>query len=136
VEIVDARPGVGWLVDRLVELSSAHHAPVALDPASPAGAFQRELVDRQVTVVEVFGRELVQACGSFYDAVMERTVKVRPTHHELDKAVAGATRRNVGDAWAWGRRTSDVDITPLVAVTLARWSAMAQPTRVPLASWA
>jgi hypothetical protein len=136
VELVDARAGVGWVVDRLVELSSAHHASVALDPTAAAGAFQRELVDRQVKVVEVGGRQFVQACGSFYDRVMERTIKVRPTRQELDAAAASAVRRNVGDAWVWGRRSSDTDISPLVAVTLAAWAAGASPTRVPMASWA
>lgn len=128
VELVDARPGTGWLVDRLVELSSAHHAPIALDSTAAAGAFQRELMDRKVKVVEVAGREFVQACGSFFDRVMERKFKVRPVfERELDAAVAGAVRRNVGDAWAWGRRNSDVDISPLVAVTLAVWVAGARP---------
>jgi hypothetical protein len=127
VELVDARPGVGWLVDRLVELSSAHHSSVAFDPTAAAGAFGRELVDRQVTVVEVGGRPFVQACGSFFDRVMERKIRVRPVRNELDAAVAGAVRRNVGDAWAWGRRSSDIDISPLVAVTLAAWVAAAPP---------
>jgi hypothetical protein len=136
VELVEARAGVGWLVDRLVELSSAHHALVALDPTAAAGAFNRELVDRKVKVVEIGGRTFVQACGSFFDRVMERTIKVRPTRHELDAAAASAVRRNVGDAWVWGRRTSDVDISPLVAATLAVWAAGAKPTRVPMASWA
>jgi hypothetical protein len=130
VELVDARSGTGWLVGRLVELSSAHHASVAIDSTAAAGAFLRELMDRQVTVVEVVGREFVQACGSFFDRVLERKIKVRPVRpvgHELDVAVAGAVRRNVGDAWAWGRRSSDIDISPLVAVTLAAWVAAAPP---------
>jgi hypothetical protein len=110
-----------------VELSSAHNSSVAVDPTSPAGAFIRELVDRKVKVVEVAGRDFVQACGSFFDRVMERKIKVRPTRNELEVAVAGAVRRNVGDAWAWGRRSSDIDISPLVAVTLAAWVAAAPP---------
>jgi hypothetical protein len=136
VELVEARAGVGWLVDRLVELSSTHHAPVALDPTAAAGAFGRELVDRQVKVVEVAGRQFVQACGSFYDRVMERTIKVRPTRQELDAAASSAVRRNVGDAWVWGRRTSDTDISPLVAVTLAAWVAGSKPKSTPRAVWA
>jgi hypothetical protein len=65
---------------------------------------------------------------------MDRSIKVRVTKSELDSAVAGAVRRNVGDAWAWGRRTSDIDISPLVAVTLAAWVAGAPP--VSSQSWA
>ena len=40
---------------------------------------------------------------------------------ELRQAVKGATKRPLGDAWAWSRRNSTVDISPLVAATLALW---------------
>jgi hypothetical protein len=48
----------------------------------------------------------------------------------LSVALDGATRRTVGDAWRWSRRSSAVDIAPLVAVTLAHWGvgAPAAPT--------
>jgi hypothetical protein len=39
----------------------------------------------------------------------------------LDLAVAGATRRELGDRWLWNQETASVDISPLVAVTLAAW---------------
>jgi hypothetical protein len=35
--------------------------------------------------------------------------------------VAGAAKRPLGDSWAWARRGLSVDISPLVAVSLARW---------------
>jgi hypothetical protein len=37
-------------------------------------------------------------------------------------AIRGATTRPLGDAWAWSRKNSDVDITPLVSCTLAHWA--------------
>ena len=40
----------------------------------------------------------------------------------LTAAVAGAKTRKLGDAWAWDRRGVSVDISPLVAATLARWA--------------
>jgi hypothetical protein len=36
-------------------------------------------------------------------------------------ALAGAQKRPLGDAWAWARRGAGVDISPLVAATLAKW---------------
>ena len=39
----------------------------------------------------------------------------------LDAAVAGAGKRPLGDSWAWARWGLSVDISPLVAVSLARW---------------
>ncbi|RKT49351.1 terminase large subunit domain-containing protein [Saccharothrix australiensis] len=47
----------------------------------------------------------------------------------LNVAVANAISRPLGDAYAWGRRVSSGDISPLVAVTLARW---AYRSRLPL----
>ncbi|NUT53691.1 MAG: terminase [Saccharothrix sp.] len=40
----------------------------------------------------------------------------------LNLAIANAVSRPLGDAYAWGRRKSAGDISPLVAVTLARWA--------------
>jgi hypothetical protein len=52
--------------------------------------------------------------------VAERTLRYVP-RPALDAAVAGARQRTLGDAWAWSRRAVSVDISPLVAVTLAAW---------------
>lgn len=35
--------------------------------------------------------------------------------------MAGAATRELGDAWEWARKGLSTDITPLVAVSLARW---------------
>jgi hypothetical protein len=56
-------------------------------------------------------------------------LKVRP-HPAFDAARAGATERPLGDAWAWGRRKSSVDISPLVAATLAVDAAVQKPADV------
>ena len=48
---------------------------------------------------------------------------------ELRQAVKGATKRPLGDAWAWSRRKSTVDISPLVAATLALWGDRKRPAR-------
>jgi hypothetical protein len=71
-------------------------------------------------LVETKTRDVVQATGQFYDAVAEGTV----SHHDdapLASALAGAQKRTLGEAWAWARRIVSVDISPLVAVTLAKW---------------
>jgi hypothetical protein len=48
-------------------------------------------------------------------------VRYKP-HQALDDAAAAATRRPLGDAWAWGRRQSTVSLSPLTAATAARWA--------------
>jgi hypothetical protein len=65
--------------------------------------------------------EVAQATGQFIDAVREKRLR-HVGQPELTSAVANAKTRPLADAVAWGRKQSDVDISPLVSVTLARWA--------------
>lgn len=109
---------VSGLVDRVTNLSRKHGAPVAIDNGGPAASIIPELKSNGVLVLEYNGRDLANACGRFFDLVADQEISVRP-RDVLEEAVAGATRRALGDAWAWGRRQSTTDISPLVAITLA-----------------
>lgn len=142
VEVVDMRHGTDWLVERLVELK-ARWNPVAfaLDTKGPAGSLLLELDDAGIKLptkgedgkrtpqrgdlIVPTTNEVAAACGSLADAITNAKV-----HHidqlELNSAVGGVTTRPLGDAYAWGRRTSSVNISPLVAVTLARWAYFAR----------
>lgn len=122
-ELVDHRPGTGWLLPRAVELDQRHGpATWVVDVAGPAGPLIVDLERAGLRVVPVTYREMVEACARFYDAVVERRVAIRK-HPDLDAAAAGAKKRSVGDAWAWARKNGQTDISPLVAVTLACWAA-------------
>lgn len=114
VEIVDHRPGTGWVVERANELSERHAASVAVDFGGPAGVFADSLTNCQ----RMSGREVVQACAAFFDAVIDANVKVR-TDLALDAAVGGAVKKPVGDGFVWSRKASTADVTPLMAATLA-----------------
>lgn len=129
VEVIDYRPGVGWVPQRLRELRE-RWSPVAIviDPAGPAASIIPDL--EQVTaagrtVFEVTKpniREAAQAAGDLFDAVMERDALRHIDQPELTAAVTAAQKRPLGDAWAWARASTSSDISPLVAVTLARWA--------------
>jgi hypothetical protein len=69
--------------------------------------------------VTVNASEMARACGALYDAVMDTKSLRHLGQPDLDAALAGARKRDLGDAWAWHRKDSTVDISPLVAVTLA-----------------
>lgn len=125
VTVVDHRPGTGWIVERAKELH-AKYGPRCwvIDPASPAASLIDELEDEEtglgVEVVKPKARDMAAACGQFYDAVAVQSM----THFDdapLASALAGAQKRPLGDAWAWARRIVSVDISPLVAGTLAKW---------------
>lgn len=123
VELVDHQAGTGWIVDRAVRLARKYGAPVALNMAGPAGPFGVELRARQVDVVDVSGANFALACQHLYDAVADRKVRVRP-HAMFDAAAAAAQRKTVGDAWVWARRSTDIDISPIVAMSVGVWAAL------------
>lgn len=125
VEVVDQRAGTGWVAERLLELVERWPTiGVAVDPAGPAGSFLGEMpgLPWQTTGA----RDMTQACGGLYDAVIAGKLRHRGDTR-LNVAAEGASKRNLGDAWAWSRKNSAVDISPLVAVTLARWLLVNRP---------
>ena len=86
-----------------------------------AASIVAELTRARVAVTPVGATDHARACGTFLDRLTAGTLTHRG-QPVLDDAVAGAARRPLGDGWLWARRLSTVDISPLVAVTLAAWS--------------
>jgi hypothetical protein len=130
VEVVAHGRGTGWMVDRMVELNQRWEpCAVVVDGAGPAGSLIPELEAAGIEVIKPSAREYAQACGALYDAVVppeEAPEGWEPMlRHRgqgvLAAALAGAEKRDLADLWAWSRQGLGVDISPLVAVTLARW---------------
>jgi phage terminase large subunit-like protein len=117
-ELVEARAGTSWLVGRAVELARKWNAPVVLDAFGPAGTFGEAIEAQGVTVDRYASRQVSMACAALFDSVADRRVRVRSSER-LSASVAGAHRRVSGDSWFWGRRNAQVDVSPLVALTLA-----------------
>ncbi len=122
VEMVDQMPGTAWCVPRLVELHKRYGAPVVLDAAGPAGTLVPELESAGVPVVKLGTRDVVSACGVFFDALADRTVTVR-RDVSLDLAAASVNKRQVGDAWLWSRKSTETDVVPIMAASLAFYQA-------------
>jgi hypothetical protein len=122
IEVIEHRSGTGWLVDRLTELVEAHEPSVVVcDAGGPAGSLVAALEAAEVEVKFASTREHQQACGALFDDVKDARLR-HIGQPPLTAAVDGADRRQVSDAWLWSRKSSAVDISPLVAVTLARWA--------------
>jgi hypothetical protein len=120
-EVIDHRPGTSWVVPRLVDLAERWNpCAVVVDDTGPAGSLIAPLEAAGVEVIKPTTKARAAADSGFYDAVAERSLRYVP-RPALDAAVAGAQQRPLGDAWAWARKGLSTDITPLVAVSLARW---------------
>ncbi len=122
-ELTFNKSGTDWIVPTAAALSAKWARPEFLvDVTGPAAALVPELEQVDVRVRKVPAREMVDACGAFYDRVMSGRIRLR-RNLAFDAAAAGASKRVSGDAWAWARKHTSVDVTPLVAVTLAAWAA-------------
>lgn len=122
LELVAHRRGTSWVAEELHSLRGDSAAPVALDLGSPASVLADDFRVFSITTTNPSARDVAQACSGLLDGLIRRSVwhAANPT---LDAAVKGASRRPMGDAWAWSRKNSLVDISPLVAATLALWLA-------------
>ena len=122
VEVIAHQPGMGWVVEKARSLHERHKPRCwVVDAGGPAGSLIQDLADELgVEIVQPKPRQIADATGQFYDAVVEQGIS-HLDQPPLAVALAGAQKRPLGDAWAWARRGVGVDISPLVAVTLARW---------------
>lgn len=123
-EIVERKRRSGDEAERIAQIAKDHDvADVICDEGGPARSLTGPLERLGVQVVSTSAREYTQACGLFYDAVEQERFRFHPDTPGLTAAVRGAAKRNLGDAWAWSRKHAAVDISPLVAVSLALWGA-------------
>ena len=123
VEVIDHERGAAWVVPRLVQLRSRwQSSSVGADGYGPAGALVHRLEEQGVNVQALGATDAAKACGLLVDLVNDDQLRHLGSG-ELASALRGATSRPLGDAWAWSRKHSNVDITPLVAVTNAVWLA-------------
>jgi phage terminase large subunit-like protein len=130
-QLVDYRAGTDWIVPRLVDLRDA------LDPVAfgmgrgTAASLKTGLEQVGITrpadedkptrgdVMVMAGVDMAAACGQLIDAVRQgalRHVGQKP----LDAAVSGAKTKEAGDTIAWSRKDADTEVSPLVALTVAK----------------
>lgn len=123
VDVIDHRPGTGWVVPRLLELSQ-RHTPLAI--VSSDRAIRDAAEEAGLSVIPAGAGDMVGSSARLYDGVAGSDPAGRDIWHlgqsALTAAVAGATKRPIGDGWGWNRRSMQVDICPLVAVSLAVWA--------------
>lgn len=140
LEVIELAEGTGWMVDRILALAANHEtAAVVFSNAGPAasiaadvdeddGDLEARLKRLRVELKPAMAQDEAKACGGLYDAVADCLVRHLGTT-ELEQALKGAATRPLGDAWAWARRTSRANISPLVACTLALWGLQTTPHR-------
>ena len=154
VELIDHRPGTRWVVDRLLDLRSRWSpSAIALCPTTQAGALLPDLEAAGIEVTLINQREYALGCAGFKADITGTThgdiaeapddvdIKVPRLVHtdqaQLNDAVEGATERRIGtsELWYWNRRDTTVDISPLVAVTIAYQAHLTAEQPGPVFAW-
>jgi hypothetical protein len=119
LEVIDNQPGTHWVIERALQLDARWHpAGWVLDPGGPSGSMIADFEAANLKVIPVTSREIAQASAGLHDDVVNDRVR-HLDDIRLNEAVLAAKKRTLGDGWAFDRRT-DVDSSPLLAVTLAR----------------
>lgn len=131
VELVEYRVGVGWLQNWFAERSPKYHGmKVALQVKGSPVAAMADIIGAVdgIEIIPCQGADVAGWCGRMWDAVAacgeESKSDSTPLFHRsqpaLDLAANIAATRPLGDgAWAWDRKKSLDDISPLVACTMA-----------------
>jgi len=111
--------GVEWVPAALARICSEWGDPRVIVDGKACGAILPEL-ERATNfkVVELGTGDIPPACAFWLRLVKDGKLRHRG-EKELTIALDGAGQRTLGDGWAWSRRNSGTDITPLVAMTLA-----------------
>lgn len=126
-QILERRNGVSWVPDFLREIQQAwgsNATPVVIDAGSAAGSLREELERRRVRLMYINAKQHGAACAQVYDDIIEARMAHRG-QAELDEALAKAKTKPLSDsAWKWAKTDATADISPLIALTLARhgWS--------------
>lgn len=128
VQIPESRPGTGWAPTRIAEMVDTGEVErVICDAVGPAASLVVALNELGVEVETMNSQEHGQACGRLVDMVNDGTL-AHLGSDELRDAIRGARTRPLGDTWLWSRKHSGVNISPLVAATLALGGAVSSNT--------
>lgn len=120
VEWIAHEAGTAWIVEKVASASYvADRLPLRIHKQGPEAAFITPLRERGIEVLEVSSAEVAQATGQLIDAATSGGL-AHLGQKSLDRALRGAVLRLSADgASMWSQRASEVEITPLVAVTVA-----------------
>ena len=123
IELADHRPGSEWVISRVKQLQSRYpNSSWAIETTGSVSALLPALKSEcDLAPIMLTTTEMARGCGNLQQSVASHSV----THSDdplFQIALQSAVKRDVGEGlWAWGRRKSAGDISPLVAVTGALW---------------
>lgn len=125
VEVIDNQDGVGWLRGRIAQLAADHDLYSVSCDAGQGFLADQIRQDTNVPVETLDRSELAEACALFVDHVEQGKVFHLGDPVLLDAIRSATTVTVSSDRWAFSRRTSRADISPLYATVIALRAAAA-----------
>jgi len=111
--------GTGWIVAKCVELYGQKPIPLRVHKSGPEAALIPALREAGIEVVEVSTADAARATGELVQLATDGGL-CHIGQASLTKSVRGAVLRTGSDGQSvWSQRSSSVEITPLVAVTIS-----------------
>lgn len=129
VEVLAHHAGKEWLAETIGKITRAQTTieKLYIDPKGPIGSVLPDIRLAANTNIEIVDAEMMAALSTrFLDGVIGGTIRHRG-QPPLDAAVDGAAKRQLLDSWAFARRPSSEDISPLVSCAEAHWGAILNP---------
>jgi hypothetical protein len=121
VEVVEAQRGTSWVVPKLQEIVGQYAGTeVIVDRSAWGASLADDIRAVSISVHETDAAEVSTAAGQFLEAVLEQKFFHRGDPR-LTNAVEGSRQRPIGERWGWDRKIPSVDVSPLVAASLALW---------------
>lgn len=128
VELVARREGTDWIPEFLAEVTAGRRVPVLADGMSAVASLALELRRARVRVMYPTRDVYRKACGVMFDRIAQGKV-AHQGQADLTTAVLGARPSSFTEKlWVWTGGRSGVDVSPLVAATLALHGSLNLPT--------
>lgn len=121
-----SREGTAWVIERLAELKKQWRpAAICIPKNGPAAALTDAAIRAGIDVLVAGSGDEAAAFALMVTGIRDQKVihMGRQNAPALWSAIASAETRDIGDGGrGWSRRTSEDDITPVTAATLAYWA--------------
>jgi hypothetical protein len=126
IGVVEHARGTNWILKSAGQWNEqVPGAEWVADPRADWGNLLAELEEAGIRITRMSAGDYKDACGGFFQLVVDKQLRYKPPQPELDSAVAGAKTKPLLDAWKWDWG-SGVTITPLVSCTNALWGTRTQ----------
>lgn len=121
-----SKEGTDWVIPRLAELRRQYRPVAICIPRNgPAAGLADAAEQAGIEILPAVSADEAAAFAQLVTGIRDRKVLHlgRELAPSLWSAIASADTREIGDGGhGWSRRTSEADITPIVAATLANWA--------------